>query len=182
MSVKIRMARGGARNRPFFRVVVAESSAPRDGRFIEKLGTYNPLLPKEHPQRLILNMERIKYWISKGATPSDRIARFLGAANVLPMPKIHAQTTKDKPRAKTVEKLKAKDEARVAAADAAAKRAAEAAATPEPEKPAEPPAEPPAESAGEVGATPEPEKPAEPPAESAGEGAGESAGDQPAAS
>jgi small subunit ribosomal protein S16 len=178
MSVKIRMARGGARNRPFFRVVVAESSAPRDGRFIEKLGTYNPLLPKEHPQRLILNMERIKYWISKGATPSDRIARFLGAANVLPMPKIHAQTTKDKPRAKTVEKLKAKDEARVAAADAAAKRAAEAAAAPEPEKPAEPPAE----SAGEAASTPEPEKLAEPPAESAGEGAGENAGDQPAAS
>jgi len=141
MSVKIRMSRAGARNRPFFRVVIAESTSPRDGRFIERVGSYNPLLPKEHPQRVVLNMERIKYWLSKGATPSDRIQRFLHAAGVMEMPKIYPQTTQDKPKAKTVERMKAKDEARKAAEEAAAAAKAEAEAAP-----AETPAEPPAES------------------------------------
>ena len=150
MSVKIRMSRAGARNRPFYKVVVAESRAPRDGRFIEKLGTFNPLLPKEHPQRLVLNMERIQYWLSKGATPSDRIARFLGAAEVVPMPKRYPQTKQDKPRAKTVERMQAKEEARKAAEEAEATAAAEAAAKPE-----EPAEEAPAEAA------PAEEKPAE---------------------
>ena len=143
MSVKIRMSRAGSRNRPFFRVVIAESSSPRDGRFIERVGSYNPLLAKEHPQRIVLNMERIKYWLSKGATPSDRIQRFLHAAGVMEMPKIYPQTTKDKPKAKTVERMKAKDEARKAAEDAAAAAKAETEAAPA-ETPAEPPAESPA--------------------------------------
>lgn len=143
MSVKIRMSRAGSRNRPFFRVVIAESSSPRDGRFIERVGSYNPLLAKEHPQRIVLNMERIKYWLSKGATPSDRIQRFLHAAGVMEMPKIYPQTTQDKPKAKTVERTKAKDEARKAAEEAAAAAKAEAAAPPA-EAPAEPPAESPA--------------------------------------
>ncbi len=166
MSVKIRMSRAGARNRPFYKVVVAESRAPRDGRFIEKLGTFNPLLPKEHPNRLVLNMERIQYWLSKGATPSDRIARFLGAAEVLPMPKRYPQTKQDKPKAKTVERMQAKEEARKAAAEAKATAEAEAAekkaeeAVPAEEAPAEAPAEEaPAEAAAEE--KPAEEKPAE---------------------
>jgi len=159
MSVKIRMSRAGARNRPFFKVVVAESRSPRDGRFIEKLGTFNPLLPKEHPQRLVLNMERIQYWLSKGATPSDRIARFLGAAEVLPMPERYPQTKQDKPKPKTVERLQAKDEARKAAAEAKATAAAEAAEKPaEAEAPAE---EKPAEEAAPAEEAPAEEKPAE---------------------
>ena len=140
MSVKIRMSRAGARNRPYFRVVIAESSSPRDGRFIERVGSYNPLLPKEHPERLKLDMERIKYWLSKGATPSDRIARFLSVTNVVPAPKIYPQTIQDKPKAKTVERMKAKEEARNAAAEAAAQAAAQPA-----EAPAETPSEAPAE-------------------------------------
>ena len=77
MALKIRMSRGGAKKRPFYRIVVADSRMPRDGRYIEKLGTYNPLLPKDHDDRLTLDLERAKHWISQGAKPSDRIARFL---------------------------------------------------------------------------------------------------------
>ncbi len=131
MSVKIRMSRGGAKNRPYFRVVVAESSSPRDGRFIERVGSYNPLLPKDHPQRVVLDLDRIKHWLSVGATPSDRIARFLGEAGVLPKPKIHAQPIQSQPKPKTVERMKAKEETRKAAEEAAAAAKAEAAAAPE---------------------------------------------------
>ena len=141
MSVKIRMSRGGAKNRPYFRVVVAESSSPRDGRFIERVGSYNPLLPKDHPQRVVLDLDRIKHWLSVGATPSDRIARFLGEAGVLPKPKIHAQPLQSQPKPKTVERMKAKEEARKAAEEAAAAAKAEAAAAPEPEAAPEPAAE-----------------------------------------
>ncbi len=152
MSVKIRMSRAGARNRPYFRVVIAESTSPRDGRFIERVGSYNPLLPKEHPQRVVLDIERIKYWLSKGATPSDRIQHFLAAAGVMEAPKIYPQTTQDKPKAKTVERMKAKDEARKAAEEAAAAKAEVAPAeTPAEEAPAEevPAEQTPAEPAGE---------------------------------
>ncbi len=79
MALRIRLARGGAKKRPFYRIVVAESTAPRDGRFIEKVGTYNPLLPKDHPERVVLKEERIKYWLSVGAKPTDRVLRFLDA-------------------------------------------------------------------------------------------------------
>tara|TARA_B110000503_G_C7095376_1_gene391348 strand:+ start:1065 stop:1388 length:324 start_codon:yes stop_codon:yes gene_type:complete len=75
--LKIRLARHGAKNRPFYRVVLAEASAPRDGSFIEQLGNYNPLLSKEHKDRVRLNVERILYWISKGAQPTDRISHML---------------------------------------------------------------------------------------------------------
>ena len=135
MSVKIRMSRAGARNRPYFRIVIAESRSPRDGRFIEKIGTYDPMLPKEHPRRLVLDMERVKHWLSKGATPSDRIQRFLAAAGVMAAPKIYPQTTQDKPKAKTQERMKAKEEARKATEEAAAAAAA-AAAESAPEEPA----------------------------------------------
>jgi small subunit ribosomal protein S16 len=80
--MKIRLARGGSKKRPFYRIVAADSRMPRDGRFIEKLGTYNPLLPKDSEDRVQMNMERVKYWLDQGAQPTDRISRFLEAAGV----------------------------------------------------------------------------------------------------
>ncbi len=82
MAMKIRLARGGSKKRPFYRIVAADSRMPRDGRFIEKLGTYNPLLPKDSEERVKMNVERIQYWIGQGAQPTDRIARMLEAAGV----------------------------------------------------------------------------------------------------
>ncbi|MGF1462471.1 MAG: 30S ribosomal protein S16 [Maricaulaceae bacterium] len=82
MSLKIRLARGGAKKRPVYRIVVADSRMPRDGRFIEKLGTYNPILPKDHESRVVLDFEKAKAWIAKGAKPTDRVARFLAAEGV----------------------------------------------------------------------------------------------------
>ena len=83
MAMKIRLARGGSKKRPFYRVVAADSRMPRDGRYIEKLGTYNPLLPKDSEERVKLDMERVKYWLGEGAEPTDRVSRFLEAAGVL---------------------------------------------------------------------------------------------------
>ncbi|MCL4164290.1 UNVERIFIED_CONTAM: hypothetical protein GTU68_013911, partial [Idotea baltica] len=80
MALKIRLSRGGSKKRPFYRIVVADIRSPRDGRFIERLGTYNPLLAKDDEARITMNQERIAYWISKGAKPTDRVARFLDAA------------------------------------------------------------------------------------------------------
>ncbi len=111
MALKIRMARGGAKKRPFYRIVVADSRMPRDGRFIERLGTYNPMLPKEHPDRVTLIADRITHWLSVGARPSDRVARFLGQAEIMPMPAIPEQTKKSLPRAKAQERKKAAEEA-----------------------------------------------------------------------
>ncbi len=83
MSLKIRLSRGGAKKRPFYRIVVADGRAPRDGRFIERLGTYNPLLPRDHESRIILKEDRIKHWLSVGAKPTDRVHRFLDGAGIL---------------------------------------------------------------------------------------------------
>ncbi|MBC7143282.1 MAG: 30S ribosomal protein S16 [Rhodobacteraceae bacterium] len=82
MAMKIRLARGGSKKRPFYSIVAADSRMPRDGRFIEKLGTYNPLLPKDSEDRVKMNIERVQHWISQGAQPTDRIARMLEAAGV----------------------------------------------------------------------------------------------------
>lgn len=82
MSLKIRLARMGTKKRPQFRIVVADSRYPRDGRFIEKLGTYNPLLPKDSQERVKLEVERVQHWLSKGAQPTDRVLRFLDAAGI----------------------------------------------------------------------------------------------------
>ncbi len=82
MAMKIRLARGGSKKRPFYRIVAADSRMPRDGRFIEKLGTYNPLLPKDSEERVKMDMERVQYWLDQGAQPTDRIARMLEAAGV----------------------------------------------------------------------------------------------------
>ena len=82
MAMKIRLARGGSKKRPFYRIVAADSRMPRDGRFLEKLGTYNPLLAKDSEDRVKMDIERIQYWLGQGAQPTDRVARFLEAAGV----------------------------------------------------------------------------------------------------
>jgi small subunit ribosomal protein S16 len=123
--LKIRMSRGGAKKRPFYKIVVADSRRPRDGKFIEKVGFFNPLLPKDKQERLSLDLERIKFWLSQGAQPSERIARFLGEANIIPMPKQRNNPIKALPKKKAQEKLKKAEEAKKAVeeAEAAAKAA-----------------------------------------------------------
>lgn len=117
------MSRGGAKKRPFYKIVVADSRRPRDGKFIEKVGFFNPLLPKDKTERLSLDIERIKYWLGQGAQPSERIARFLGEAKLIPMPKQRNNPIKALPKKKAQEKLKKAEDA---------KKAAEAAAQPAP--------------------------------------------------
>lgn len=148
MSLKIRLARGGAKKRPFYRIVVADSRMPRDGRFIEKVGTYNPMLNKDDPNRVTLVQERVEHWLSVGALPSDRVARFLGKAEIIPMPTYRESPKKSAPRPKTLEKQAAREEKKQAAAEAAKEAAAAAAAAPAAEEPAEEtPADAPAEEA-----------------------------------
>ena len=107
MALKIRLNRGGAKKRPIYRIVVAESSSPRDGRFIEKLGSYNPMLPKDSPQRLTFNVERVKYWLSVGAQPTDRLARFFGAQDLVPKRVAPTNPVKGLPKKKAQERAKA---------------------------------------------------------------------------
>ena len=111
MSLKIRLARGGAKKRPHYRIVVADSRMPRDGRYIERLGTYDPLLTKDNESRVTLKDERIRYWLDKGAKPTDRVARFLGTAEIIPMPAQKNNPQKAKPKAKAQERLAAATEA-----------------------------------------------------------------------
>ena len=127
MSLKIRLARGGAKKRPFYRIVVADSRSARDGRYIERLGTYNPLLPKDSEERVTLKAERIQYWLGQGAKPSDRVAKFLGTAGIIAMPAQGNNPNKAKPKAKAQERMREAQEAAEAAAAAAAE--AEAADT-----------------------------------------------------
>ena len=131
MSLKLRLTRGGAKKRPYYRIVVADSRMPRDGRYIERVGTYNPMLPQEHPERIKLNDERIKHWLGVGAKPSDRVARFLGQAEIIPLPEIRETPKKSAPRAKAQERIREAEEAAKAAAEAAAQT--EEAAVEEPE-------------------------------------------------
>lgn len=107
MGLKIRMSRGGAKKRPFYSIVVADSRSPRDGRFIEKLGTYNPLLPREHAQRVTIDKERVAHWLQVGARPSDRVAKFLAEAELAKPRERREQSKKNQPRAKAQERLKA---------------------------------------------------------------------------
>jgi len=116
--LKIRMSRGGAKKRPVYKIVIADSRKPRDGRFIEKVGFFNPLLPKDKKERLNLDVDRIKYWLEKGAKPSDRIARFLGEANIIPKPAQRNNPNKAKPKKKAQERLAAAEEAKKAAEEA----------------------------------------------------------------
>ena len=124
MAVKIRLARGGTKKRPYYRVVVADERAPRDGRFIEKVGTYNPLLPSDSAERVTLNLERIQHWLSKGAQPTDRVLRFLDAAGVLKRePRLNPE--KSKPGKKAEERAEARKK-KEAAASVPAEQPAEA--------------------------------------------------------
>ena len=137
MALKIRLARGGAKKRPFYRIVVAEASAPRDGRYVERVGTYNPMVPKEHEQRMTLNSERITFWLGQGAKPTDRVHKMLAAAGLAEAPIIRDQPKKSAPGKKRAER------------EAEAASAAAAAVTPAEEAPAEeaPAEEAPAEEA-----------------------------------
>ena len=118
MAMKIRLARGGSKKRPFYRIVAADSRMPRDGRFIEKLGTYNPLLPKDSEERVKMDVERVQHWIAQGAQPTDRIARMLEAAGV------REKATRNNPKKGTPGK-KAVERAEEKAAKAADADAAE---------------------------------------------------------
>ena len=134
MALKIRLARGGAKKRPYYRIVVADSRMPRDGRYIERVGVYNPMLAKDDPNRVQLVEDRIKHWMSVGAKPSDRVARFLGRAEIMPMPAIPEQTKQHLPKAKAQERMREAEEAAQAAKEAAAPAEEEA---PAEEAPAE---------------------------------------------
>jgi small subunit ribosomal protein S16 len=119
MSLKIRLARGGAKKRPFYSIVVADARSPRDGRFIEKLGTYNPMLERGHADRVTLKEERIKHWLGVGAQPSDRVARFLGEAGIIDKPSYQQTPKKSAPKAKAQARAKEAAEAAGAAAGSA---------------------------------------------------------------
>lgn len=149
MALKIRLARGGAKKRPFYQIVVADARSPRDGRFVEKVGTYNPMLAQDHQDRIRLNTDRIKHWLSVGAQPTDRVALFLGNAKIIDMPIRQANPTQAAPKAKAQERMKAAEEARKEAEEAR-KAAAEEAA-----KPKEAPAPEPEAPAGETESIPE---------------------------
>ena len=166
MALKIRLARGGSKKHPFYRIVVAEASSPRDGRFVERLGSYDPMVPKDHENRVSLKDERIKFWMSKGAKPTLRVHKILAAAGLLDAPIIREQPIKAAPGKKRIERENEAKEAAEAPAEAAPAAAAPAEevpaeATPAAEAPAAaaPAAEAPAE------ATPAAEAPAEEPAE-----------------
>ena len=159
MALKIRLARGGSKKHPFYRIVVAEASSPRDGRFVERLGSYDPMVPKDHENRVSLKDERIKFWMSKGAKPTLRVHKILAAAGLLDAPIIREQPIKAAPGKKRLER---ENEAKEAAEAPAKPAPAEAPAA---EAPAETPAEAPAETPAEAPAAEAPA--AEAPAEAA---------------
>ncbi|MGG7565781.1 30S ribosomal protein S16 [Rhodovulum sp. DZ06] len=119
MAIKIRLARGGSKKRPFYRIVAADSRKPRDGRFIEKLGTYNPLLPKDSEERVQLDFDKVQAWLEKGAQPTDRVARFLEAAGKLEK-KERANLKKGEPGDAAKQRAQEKADKAAAAAEAAA--------------------------------------------------------------
>ncbi len=120
MAMKIRLARGGSKKRPFYRIVAADSRMPRDGRFIEKLGTYNPLLPKDSEDRVRMNVERVQFWLDQGAQPTDRVARMLEAAG------LRQKTERNNPKkAEPGKKAQERAEEKAAKAAAAAEAPAE---------------------------------------------------------
>lgn len=147
MAVAIRMSRGGSKKRPYYKIVVADVRAPRDGKFIERIGSYNPLLAKDDEKRVVLDAERAKHWLDNGAKPSDRVSRFLDAAGLLKR-EARNNPNKGKPGEKATERLEEKAE-KAAAAEEAAK---EAAAAPAEEAPVEEAA---AETPAEETAAPE---------------------------
>jgi small subunit ribosomal protein S16 len=119
MGLKIRLARGGAKKRPFYSIVVADARSPRDGRFIEKLGTYNPMLARDHADRVTLKTERIQHWLGVGAQPTERVVKFLAAAGLAEAPAMRETPTKSAPKKKAQERAKEAAEAASAAAGSA---------------------------------------------------------------
>ena len=162
MALKIRLSRGGAKKRPYYRIVVADSRSPRDGRFIERLGTYNPMVAKDSPERLNMKEDRIKHWLENGALPTDRVARFLDAADIRKAPERPEQTKQHLPRAKTLERMAAAEEAAKEAAEAAEAEAPSEEASADEESPQE---EAPSEEAPAEEEAPQDEAPAEEPAD-----------------
>jgi small subunit ribosomal protein S16 len=108
MGLKIRLARAGAKKRPYYHIVVADSRSPRDGRFIEKVGSYNPMLPAEHAERVRLLEARIAHWVNQGAVATDRVAKFIGRAGLAPMPEVREQPKQSAPKKKAQERAAAK--------------------------------------------------------------------------
>ena len=165
MATKIRLARGGSKKRPFYRIVIADERAPRDGNFIEKIGNFNPMVPKEHKERVVISKERAEHWLKVGAQPTDRVQRILSELGMMEAPKITEKTKKHLPKAKAQERIKSKEEAALKAEEEA-KAAAEAAKA-EAEKPAEEaPAEAPVEEPAAQEETPSEEVAEEAPADS----------------
>jgi small subunit ribosomal protein S16 len=107
MGLKIRLARAGAKKRPYYHIVVADSRSPRDGRFIERVGHYNPMLPADHAERVKLVDDRVKHWVGQGAVATERVAKFLGHAGLAPMPVYNEQPHQSAPKKKAQERAKA---------------------------------------------------------------------------
>jgi small subunit ribosomal protein S16 len=132
MALSMRLSRGGSKKRPYYKIIVADARSPRDGKFIERLGSYNPQLPKDSAERVILDAERAKHWLAAGAQPSDRVARFLDAAGVLER-KAKVNLTKGEPGEKAKERVEERAAKVLKAEEAAAAAAAAPAPEPEPE-------------------------------------------------
>jgi len=174
MALKIRLARGGSKKRPFYRIVVAENTSPRDGKFVERIGSYNPLLTHENPERVVINVERAKHWLSVGAQPTERVEKFLSKVELVAAPEQANRPKKSQPKKKAQERVATEAAAKEAAAEAAkaakeaakeearlaAEAAAQAAAAPVEEAPV-------VEAAVEEVSAPVEEAPAESPAEEA---------------
>jgi small subunit ribosomal protein S16 len=107
MGLKIRLARAGAKRRPYYHIVIADSRSPRDGRFIERVGSYNPMLPAEHEDRIRIQAERVTHWLDNGAVATERVAKFLGKAGLAPMPVWSEQPQQSAPKKKAQERAKA---------------------------------------------------------------------------
>jgi small subunit ribosomal protein S16 len=120
MALKLRLSRGGSKKRPYYRIVVTEATSPRDGSFLERVGTYNPMLPREHEDRVRLFKDRIQHWLDHGAQPTDRVQRLLAQAEMMAAPAIPEQTKKNQPKAKAQERLREAAARAKEAADAAA--------------------------------------------------------------
>lgn len=120
MSVRIRLARGGSKGAPFHKIVVADQRCPRDGRFIERVGSYNPLLPADHAERVVVKADRVKFWLGAGAQPTERVAKLLSKLGLCEAPVINERPQKSAPKAKAQERAKAKAEAAASAAEATA--------------------------------------------------------------
>ncbi len=113
MAVKMRLARHGAKKRPYYHIVVADARAPRDGRYIERVGSYNPMVPKDHAERLVIKEDRVKHWLSTGAQPTERVARFLGNLGVMPKFDYRESPKRSTPKAKAQERVKEKEDQKV---------------------------------------------------------------------